>query len=103
MKDKEFVKHHLELYKALEKAKDRMCNDFEYNKSAFLYEMYNHEYGINWQADYDVLSCFGDIHFREADGDDLPAYFDELQFTDTQRNAYMAARQKYFKENADMF
>lgn len=25
---------------------------------AFSYEMANHEYEINWQADYDVCSCF---------------------------------------------
>lgn len=30
--------------------------DFAY--AAFLYEMDNHEYAINWSADEDVLACF---------------------------------------------
>jgi ADP-dependent phosphofructokinase/glucokinase len=28
-------------------------------EAAFLYEMDNHEYAINWDGDDDVLSCFG--------------------------------------------
>lgn len=33
--------------------------DPEFAKSAFRYEMDNHEYAINWDGDRDVLSCFG--------------------------------------------
>ena len=95
MPDAEFVKHHIELYKTLEKAKDDMSNNYEYLKSAYLYEMHNHEYGINWQADYDVLSCFGNIEYHDTD---LQAYFDELNFTDIQKKAYLDARQQYYKE-----
>jgi hypothetical protein len=32
-------------------------------ESAFLYEMNNHEYAINWQADWDVCSCFGECEY----------------------------------------
>ena len=30
----------------------------DFAEAAFLYEMDNHEYAINWSADEDVLSCF---------------------------------------------
>lgn len=58
--------------------------------------MYNHEYGINWQADYDTLSAFGNIQYHE---DDLSAYFEELNFTETQKRAYLDAKKQYFKES----
>lgn len=32
--------------------------DPEFAYAAFLYEMDNHEYAINWSADEDVLACF---------------------------------------------
>ena len=95
MPDAEFVKHHIELYKTLEKAKEDMSNNYEYLKSAYLYEMHNHEYGINWQADYDVLSCFGHIEWHDHD---LNAYFEELKFTDLQKSAYLDAKKQYYKE-----
>ena len=37
--------------------KDAMKNK-EFAEAAFLYEMDNHEYAINWSADEDVLACF---------------------------------------------
>lgn len=33
--------------------------DEEFAEAAFLYEMDNHEYAINWTGDEDVLACFG--------------------------------------------
>lgn len=42
--------HKEELHKALE--------DKEFAYEAFLYEMDNHEYAINWSGDDDVLDCF---------------------------------------------
>ena len=38
--------------------KDRLKSDPDFAYSAFLYEMDNHEYAINWSADEDVLGCF---------------------------------------------
>ena len=32
--------------------------DPDFAEAAFLYEMDNHEYAINWSADEDVLACF---------------------------------------------
>lgn len=99
--DDAFVKHHIELYEALEKRVDDMKNDYDYQKDAFLSEMYNHEYGINWQADYDTLSAFGPITYSNA-GDALQHYFDELGFTDVQRRAYRDAARQYYKEHPDL-
>ena len=95
MSDIDFVKHHIELLNALEKANDNKGNDYEYLKKAYLHEMYNHEYGINWQADYDTLSAFGNVNYH---GDNLNAYFEELKFTDLQKRAYLDASQQYLRE-----
>ena len=38
---------------------DKLKSDPEFAEAAFLYEMDNHEYAINWDGDADVLSCFG--------------------------------------------
>lgn len=46
------VRHHDEMEEVLK-------NDKEFAEAAFLYEMDNHEYAINWSGDEDVMSCFG--------------------------------------------
>lgn len=38
--------------------KQKLKDDAEFAEAAFLYEMDNHEYAINWSADEDVLDCF---------------------------------------------
>lgn len=52
-------------------------------EEAFLYEMDNHEYAINWSGDEDVLACFG-ISVDELDAMGLSA-------------AYMRARRKHME------
>lgn len=100
MSDADFVKRHVELLETLEKVKTETVNNYEYYKNAFLYEMYNHEYGINWQADYDTLSAFGNVKYHDGD---LNAYFEELHFNETQRRAYVDARSQYFAETEDEY
>lgn len=41
--------------------------DKEFAYEAFLYEMDNHEYAINWSGDDDVLECFN-LVYNELDG-----------------------------------
>lgn len=91
--DDAFVNHLHALYDALTKRIIESEKDPEYMRSAFLYEMYNHEYGINWQADYDVLSCFGNIRYAEYNISD---YFNQLHFPPEIQRAYMSARSEYF-------
>lgn len=100
-KDADFVKCGEELISALEKAEPQKDNA-EYWKSAFLYEMFNHEYGINWQADFDVCSCFGDCS-SVANIDDINELFNACNFSDIQRAAYMAARREYGKQSANLY
>ena len=38
--------------------KQRLKDDPDFAEAAFLYEMDNHEYAINWSADEDVLAAF---------------------------------------------
>lgn len=98
MPDAEFVARNVELAEQLEKAKEDTLNNFDYWKSAFLYEMYNHEYGINWEADYSTLSAFGNIGWHE---DDIATYFKELGFNETQKAAYRAARAQYWENEKE--
>lgn len=96
--DVDFVVRHITLQNALEKAWAERENDFDVLKSAFIYEMYNHEYEINWQADFDVLSVWGIITYHDGDlAEELQSYFDQLKFNDTQRRAYLAARKEYLR------
>lgn len=61
----------------------RLKDDVEFAEAAFLYEMDNHEYAINWSADEDVLAAFSiDFDFIRKHG---------LQM------AYDSARNKHFK------
>lgn len=100
-KDADFVKSGEELLATLEKAEPQKDNA-EYWKDAFLREMFNHEYGINWQADFDVCSCFGNCSGVE-NIDDLNALFAACNFSDAQRAAYMAAQREYSKQSAELY
>ena len=94
--ERDFVEHHISLLNALECQKNALSGNFEYWKDAFLNEMFNHEYGINWQADYDTLSAFGNLSWSGDDaGPDV--YMKQLQLNETQQTAYYAARSEYFR------
>lgn len=63
--------------------KQKLIDDPEFAYEAFLYEMNNHEYAINWTADEDTLSSLGiDFEFIKKHG---------LQL------AYNKARTQHFK------
>lgn len=100
--DLAFAQHHTELHSKLIEAEKAMKENFDYWKSAFYYEMCNHEYGINWQGDYDTLSVFGRIDYISEYSDTaLPRYFKQLGFSDVQRRAYYAARTEYNHKHKD--
>lgn len=96
--DELFVRHHAELAEQLEAEKEKLKNSFDYWKRAFLAEMWNHEYIYNWQADYDVLRCFGFIEYHGDEENERELYFDELGFGDEPRRAYAEARKEYFSK-----
>lgn len=94
-KYKGFCEKQAELFGKLESAKESASNDnFEYWKKAFLSEMFNHEYGIAWDADYTVISCFASIGYNN---NTLEQCFDDAKFTEVQRKAYRAARDEYYR------
>lgn len=96
----DFVKRGAELLRGLDEAEQRNKENEEYWKSAFLSEMYNHEYGINWQADYDVISCFGNCSNVE-DYTDAEKLFSAAGFNEVQKAAYLAARREYYNRERD--
>ena len=66
-----------------EELKQKLKDDVEFAEAAFLHEMDNHEYAINWSADEDTLAAFNiDFEFIRKHG---------LQM------AYDSARNKHFK------
>ena len=89
--DKDFVKHHVELFEALKKAKADTVNNYEYQKNAFIHELYNHEYQVT-ADDEAVLTAFG-LSFRKSYRT-LGECFDALKFTPVQRQAYLDARKE---------
>ena len=97
-KEKPFVERLNELYEQLEEQREHVADNYEYQKSAFKYEMANHEYHINYQADWDTLSAFGNIPWYGDGGTAREKYFDALGFNETQRRAYEDARREYLKE-----
>lgn len=97
-KDKDFVDKMYYLFNELCKREEERNTDFDYLKSAFIKEMYNHEYAINsYQRNYDTLSAFGNVKWH-GENDDPEDYFKDLNFTETQKKAYYAARKQYYKE-----
>lgn len=73
-----------------------LMKDYNFAFDAILYEMNNHEYAINWQADWDVCSCFGHVDYSDTE-DELQRYFDQLGWEDTTRCAYFAAKKEHYK------
>ena len=98
---KSFVDKHVALMDKLNAQKENVADNYDYQKSAFLYEMYNHEYAINLQADWDVLSVFGTVSYEDSQSD-INKCFDALGFTKTQRIAYMDARAEYYKRQQEV-
>lgn len=72
-----------------------LMSDTIFAKEAFLYEMYNHEYSINYQADWDVCGCFGDCEY--GSGKSYEEYLSEMGYSAETISAYKAARKEYYK------
>ena len=98
--DAAFVRKCVALSDAIEKAAAANKDNFGYWKDAFLKEMINHEYAINWQADYDTISAFANVS-GVLDYENREELFRAANFTDLQRRAYDAARSEYYRSHAD--
>ena len=75
----------------------KLMKDYDFAFDAIYYEMANHEYHINWQADWDVCSCFGKVKYTDEE-DELERYFKELGWDEVTRKAYMDARKKFYSD-----
>ena len=82
---KENAKPFIEMLKRhTEEVKQKIKEDPDFAQAAFLYEMDNHEYAINYDSDEDVLACFC-ITF-----DDIREWGLQL--------AWQTARRKHFEQ-----
>lgn len=70
--------------------------DYDFAVEAFLYEMNNHEYAINYQGDWDVCNCFTDHECEFAEEKTYVEYLTEDNKAEL-IPAYRAAKQKHFK------
>lgn len=73
----------------------QLMENYNFAKEAFLYEMQNHEYEINFQGNFDVLNCFYDIECQQEDYNS-EKYFESLDVPEEVKKAYEDAREEYF-------
>lgn len=72
-----------------------LMKDPLFAEDAFYSEMCNHEYGINYQGDWDVCSCFGGCEYNSwKSGED---YLKEIGYGDSVIQAYKSAKKRYHK------
>ena len=70
-------------------------SDPAFAEEAFLYEMKNHEYHINFEGDWEVCREFGKVEY--STGKDYTDYLKELGYDDEIIKAYETAMQKFYK------
>ena len=78
--------------------------DYDFAYGAFLYEMDNHEYFINYQGAWDVLSCFGlndsISEYREENGP--LEYMRDMGLKPSTQRAYFDAAAEHFRRFEEM-
>lgn len=89
--DRKFVEHLHELYKAFN-ACNNPLRDYKHAKDAFRFQMFNHEYPINGQGDYDVISCFTKVSYK-GDGTEI----EQTGWSDEIKRAYLDARREVIR------
>lgn len=77
--------------------RDIMNSDADFARDAFVYEMYNHEYPINWQGDWDVASCFGNVEYDENKNG--ANYLEEMGYNDSVIAQWYSARKEVISAN----
>ena len=84
---------------AVEDMNREFIRDYEQAYDAFMYEMGNHEYHINGQGDWDVLSCFGldDDVCEYEDGKGADEYMDAMGLSPVTKVAYHDARGDFIR------
>ena len=58
---------------------EKLMDDYDFAITAFVYEMENHEYAINYyQRNWDVLNCFSKKELTYDDNDSWQDYLNEM-------------------------
>ena len=73
-----------------------LMKDHDFAVSAFRYEMDNHEYAINYQGDWDVVSCFASSALEFSESKTYVDYLKEAGSEDL-ISAYQDARRSHMK------
>lgn len=74
---------------------DALMGDYEFAKGAFMHEMNDHEYFINrYQGDWDVMSCFIDIEFKD---EGMEGYLARSGWDEQTKQAYRDARRECYR------
>lgn len=77
-----------------------LMKDYDFAVDAIYYEMCNHEYGINWQKYWDVMSCFAKKelpYYDDEYSDAVVRYWNILGWEEQTRKAYLEAERKYYR------
>lgn len=77
--------------------RDRIEADPDFARGAFLYEMKNHEYHLNGQADWDVCDCFTKAEPKWREDKTYVDYLSEAGYSDRVIVNYLEARQEMFR------
>lgn len=89
-KDVPVIKEYLERKDDLQD----LIKDYDFAKDAFIYEMGNHEYHINWQADWDVMNCFTAIAYKDECTD---GYLKRIPWEEQTKQAYKDAAREFYR------
>lgn len=73
-----------------------LMQDEEFAEEAFLYEMNNHEYAINWEGDYDVCNCFAPRTLEYGEDKSYTDYLKEAGLAGA-ITAYRRAKARHMK------
>ena len=73
-----------------------LMKDHDFAVSAFRYEMDNHEYAINYQGDWDVVSCFTSKGLEFSESKTYVDYLKEAGLEDL-ISAYQEAKRSHMK------
>lgn len=90
-----YLRSDAEIIRAYFKAEEiqSLMKDPTWAQDAFYEEMCDHEYGINWQADWDVCSCFCNCSY--AEWKTYVEYLHEGGYTEDVIEAYRLAKKQY--------
>lgn len=77
---------------------DKVATDREFARIAFLYEIENHEYLINYQGAWDVCNCFSGEELEWGESKGYRDYLKEAGYPDETADAFAEALRQHRKD-----